>query len=187
MLATIRRQMKQPVRLSRTLVALVLAVAAASASLTAGCASPPEESTADRVKPAEKPAAPDLSTPESAVRAYTDWISYSYRTLDSDAASPTCSPAEAVRVDSYVEYNRQQGRAIEQQLVSAEYEPVLIGSSKATVTGSEQWEYRYLDPAATAYLGSTRAASYEVTYTVVPKGPSTWVVDSVRASSPGSR
>ena len=70
------------------------------------------------VKAVAAPAAPDLSTPLSSVKSYLDWTTYAYLIGDSDVATMTFSPAEEVRVNSYVQLNKEKGRLIEQKLVA---------------------------------------------------------------------
>jgi len=66
-------------------------------------------------KPGVQPPPPMLRDPRTAVCSYQLWISYAYRVLNSDVASMTFDPYEEVRVNSYVMYNLQEGRAIDQR------------------------------------------------------------------------
>ncbi len=131
----------------------------------------------------------DLSEPESAVKSYTDWISYAYRVLDSDVATHTFTSYEEVRVNSYVQYNLQQGRGIEQFLADYDYDLVATTDATATVVGSEFWRYRYFALDGSRYLTEPREASYDVTYTVVLGEDGLWRVDKVevkRLDTPGA-
>lgn len=130
---------------------------------------------------ATEPAAPDLSSPESAVRSYLDWISYAYRLADSSVASNTMTPWEGVRIDSYVQLNVQEGRALEQSLVSFKTRSVSIEGTSAVVVAGEDWEYRYINISTGYYDGELRQASYDATYTVA-RYPEGWLVDKVEAT-----
>lgn len=163
------------------LLILTFTVTLALALLT-GCSSDPGVTVSDAAIPPVVPSEPILTNPEAAVRSYADWIGYAYRVLDSDVATRTFTPNEEVRVDSYVQYNLMEGRAIEQHLQRSDYERVKP-SSEGTVTlaGSEYWLYRYIDPQKQSYLTAPLEASYEITYTVVRQDDGRWLVDKVRA------
>lgn len=124
--------------------------------------------------------------PESAVHSYLSWISLAYRLLRSDVASPTFTENEEVRVDSYVEFNRQQGRAIDQRLVGFEVRSTVASELTATVVASEAWRYRYISTATGDYEGETHAVSYDTTYTVVRGPAGGWRVERVEASPVGA-
>ena len=153
------------------MIALVLL--AAATSVLAGCSrnAPP---------PPSRPGPPVLTAPIEGVRSYLDWISYAYRVGDSGVASATFSPAEEVRVNSYVEYNRERGRAIEQHLTHLELKETDVTGSRTTVTGQESWRYRYISLRTARYLGGWLTASYDTTYTLVRERRG-WVVDRVEA------
>lgn len=155
--------------------------------VSAGCGSGCSPKAAEQPTVAEpvRPADPDLSTPESAVEAYTDWISYAYRVSDSDVASHAVSAYQQMRVDSYIELNRQKQRAIEQQLVDASYRVLEREEPTATVAGTEAWTYRYVSPDGNRYLGDISEVSYEVTYTVILEAARGWVVERVEVA-PGA-
>jgi len=118
------------------------------------------------------------------VYSYLTWISYAYRLLDSDVATMTFSPAEEVRVNSYVELNREKGRAIDQRLVDSRIKSVVSKGVTATVGVRESWVYRYIDTSTAKYSSPVLKASYDSTYTVI-KGRSGWLVDSVRVAPLG--
>lgn len=133
---------------------------------------------------ADKPKAAVLSTPEDAVRSYLDWTSYAYRTAQSDAALPTMSNYEEVRVDSYVQYNLQQSRVIDQSLDSITFGKTSTEGTRTLVPTHETWTYRYVSvKTAGKTLEGPYKASYDATYTVIQKSKGTWVVDSVQATS----
>lgn len=133
-------------------------------------------------KPGEQPPPPMLRDPRTAVYSYQLWISYAYRVLNSDVASRTFSPYEEVRVNSYVEFNRQEGRAIDQKIVVAKVKSVESKGATATVAMHEEWVYRYISTKTGLYSSPANSAAYETTYTVI-KQRGDWVVDSVVATS----
>ena len=135
-------------------------------------------------KPGEQPPPPALEDPRSAVYSYLLWISYAYRVLNSDVASRTFDPYEEVRVDSYVQLNREQGRAIDQRLLVANLKSLSSQGSTATVALHEEWVYRYISTTTGKYASPVLNATYETTYTVVRQGDD-WVVHSVEATSSG--
>lgn len=138
----------------------------------------------DKVTEAVVPQAPNLMSPQEAVEAYTDWISYAYRVLDAQVATPTMTPDEQVRVDAYVEYNREKARAIEQTLLDADYTTLPSATAtSALVVGSERWTYRYIAADASRYLTVPAQASYEVTYAVLSQPGDGWVVDRVEVAA----
>lgn len=127
--------------------------------------------------------------PEQAVYSYLLWISFAYRILNSAVASPTYSIWEEVRVDSYVEYNRQQGRAIDQRLLSFKLKekPKISGDATATVVAEERWKYRYISLKTKQYSSPWYDVTYDTTYTVVrdKERGGAWVVDKVQAAARG--
>ncbi|MDH4140014.1 MAG: hypothetical protein OEV43_05520 [Coriobacteriia bacterium] len=173
---TSSRGLAQRRRLARTisLFALIAAIVACSS----GCAS--EQSSDSGL-----PAGPDLSTPGSAVRSYLDWVSYAYRTAESDVASHTMTPWEGVRVDSYIELNRQDGRAIEQSLTLFEVRSLEAAENTATLAAYEEWDYRYFSLQTGEYVSEPLEASYDSTYTVVLQPDGRWLVDKVEVTALG--
>ena len=134
---------------------------------------------------ASKPKPPVLTTPESAVRSYLDWVSYAYRIGTSEVAGPTMTPLEEVRVDSYTQYNLQKLQLIDQTLKSITFGKASIEGSRAIVPATEKWDYRYVSiKTAGKTVGGPYSASYDTTYTLVRSGQS-WVVDSVDAAASG--
>jgi hypothetical protein len=184
----------------RPLLALALTLALLGLAAAGGCSGPngsaktgtnassettPGQFPAEKPAPAKLPAPPDLADPTKAVASYLDWTSYAYRILDSDVASMTFDPSEEVRVNSYVELNRQQGRAIDQRLLLFQLGGVASAGATATVAAKEQWAYRYVDTKTGTYSSPVLTASYDTTYTVVKNASGVWVVAKVDATSVG--
>jgi len=133
-----------------------------------------------------RPKASDQSTPESAVRSYLDWVSYAYRIAKSDVAAQTATEQEMVRVDSYVQYNLEMPRIIDQTLESIAFGKVVTKDRKAVVPAMEKWSYRYVSiETAGKTLEGPHEASYDTTYTLVKTDKGVWVVDSVDAKALG--
>ena len=166
----------------------LLYAAAALALLACGCDGPvsgdTDPTSAGEVATAVVPESWDLGTPESAVRSYLDWISYSYRMADSSIPTATMTPEEFVRVDAYVQFNLMDGKGIEQSIENMEVRSVSEEATTAVVAAREDWTYRYFSLDTLTYLTEPLAVSYETTYTLV-KGDSGWLVDRVEASAQG--
>ena len=182
---------------SRALLAAVLMTVLVAGLLLAGCngssqntgaAVNSSESTvtalfpATTPEPGQQPPPPMLRDPRTAVHSYLVWITYAYRVLNSDVASKTFDPYEEVRVNSYVMYNYQEGRAIDQRLLVSNLKDWESKGSTATVSMHEEWAYRYISTKTGKYTSPVNTASYETTYTVV-KLKDNWVVHSVEATS----
>jgi hypothetical protein len=180
--------------------AALAVVGVLAVSLLSGCGTPSgsggSQQSSENMTPGQfpetKPVAvqppppPQLKKPETAVFSYLLWISYAYRILDSNVATMAFSPMEEVRVNSYVELNRQKGQAIDQRLVAYKVTGVPKQTdTTATVTARETWVYRYIDIKTVKYKSPVNTVSYETTYTVV-KTPKGWLVDSVDAKAVGS-
>ncbi len=124
----------------------------------------------------------DYSTPENAVQSYLDWMSYAYRVTDSQVATSAMTDWEWVRVDAYLEMNRQEGRGIDQSLIELEVLGVEGSETTSTVRTHELWTYRYFGPDA-EYISDEMTATYSVEYTVIrPEGTPNWLVDRVKAT-----
>jgi len=180
------------------ILALALAAVIVGVMLVAGCTNPKQtgdsgddarsvETTAGQFPattplPGKQPPPPALKDPRTAVYSYLLWISYAYRVLNSDVASKTFDPYEEVRVNSYVMYNFQEGRAIDQRLLGATLRDWESKGATATVSMSEDWVYRYISTKTGKYTTPALKASYDTTYTVV-KLKNDWVVHSVEATS----
>jgi len=136
---------------------------------------------------AAKPAPPDQTSPESAVRSYLDWTSYAYRIAQSSVAVPTMTSLEEVHVDAYVQLNLQRSRLIEQTLDSITFGTPSAGATSTIVTAKEQWTYSYLSiEAGNKVLGGPHTVSYDTTYTLVKDAArGVWLVDSVEAKALG--
>lgn len=162
-------------------VAAIIVLALGSVS----CAGRSERSHARPAEPVV-PAPPVLTDPISAVRSYTQWISYAYRVANSDVATHAFSLYEEVRVNSYIQYNLLEKRALEQTLVAGDYRVVSAGETTATVAGVERWRYRYITPDGRRYLSPEYTATYDITYTVIYEPPKGWVVDRALAKPRGA-
>jgi len=134
---------------------------------------------------ANKPAPWVLTSPESAVRSYLDWTSYAYRISESSVATPTMGAKEEVRVDSYIQFNLQKSKLLDQTLVSITFgKPSTTGTS-TILPATEHWSYRYVSISKVGEtVGGPYTADYESTYTLV-KTKRGWLVDSVAAKALG--
>jgi len=129
-----------------------------------------------------KPKAVNLKTPEAAVRSYLDWTTYAYRIGQSAFAAPTMSSYEGVHVDSYIQYNIEKSRLIDQTLTSITFGKPSVAGTRTLVPTVEAWTYSYLSTASgNKVLGGPFTAAYDTTYTVVKSPNGGWVVDSVDA------
>jgi hypothetical protein len=170
--------------IARPAPAAILFATLLCAALLSGCTPAPPApagSIGAPVVEASVPPMPDLSAPIPAVRAYLDWSSFSYRMANSDISSATMSPYEAVRVDSYIQLNREKNRAIEQALT--EYAPAEVSrtATRAVVTAVETWRYRYFTLDTQRYLTDSYTTTYDATYSVIAT-QGVWYVDAVEAT-----
>lgn len=160
---------------------LVVATAAFLAlMLLVGCSNTSESTTPERsTYPAAAPTY-DFSNPQAAVRSYLDSITYAYHTADSEMATPAMTAWEWVRVDAYIEKNRQEGKGIEQKLTDLQFKAQSGEEPTVTVSTTESWSYRYFALADGKYMSEELTAAYVNDYTVVlEKGA--WKVDKVEA------
>lgn len=166
----------------RSLIVALALAALLSVVLVAACSAAPG-AVGSKARPTLVPPSPMLTSPRTAVYSYLLWISYSYRVLNSDASSPTQGPDEGVRVDSYVELNREKDRAIEQTLTALDIRSVTTKGETSTVVARENWLYRYITVSTDTYASPQYGASFDSTYTVVldPK-TRTWRVFQVQAT-----
>ncbi|MDO8847857.1 MAG: hypothetical protein Q7W51_05675 [Coriobacteriia bacterium] len=135
---------------------------------------------------ASEPEAPDLSTPEAAVRSYIDWTSYAYRTAQSQAALPTMSTYQEVHVDSYIQYNIQKSRLLDQTIVELEFGEITVEGDTATVPVKEAWKYSYVSiEEAGEVIGGPYEIEYDAVYSLLKTESGDWVVDSVDATALG--
>jgi hypothetical protein len=167
---------------ARIRVGLALSLILAMAMTGCSHAGKPAESAVSR------PAAPaglELSSPEAAVRSYLAWTAYAYRIGNSDVATQTMGPREEVRVNSYVEMNRERSRVIDQRLVAIGFGQPSGEGTTVVLPAHETWEYRYLSITDEKPLSAMYTATYDTTYTVVSTTPEKWVVDHVDAKPLG--
>ncbi|MHB9004564.1 MAG: hypothetical protein ACYC6C_10965 [Coriobacteriia bacterium] len=158
---------------------LIASTVLCAALLAVGCSGNPDAPVADTVGPARPPTHVDRTTPESAVRAYLDGITYTYRMANSDAASDTMTPYEFVRVDAYVQLNVQEGRALEQTLTAFDVREVTGREPTMTVSTYEEWLYRYFSVENMEYLSEDATATYQADYTVIKQDDGLWLVNEV--------
>jgi hypothetical protein len=104
---------------------------------------------------------------------------------NSDIATLTMGPREEVRVNSYAQMNKEQGRVLDQKLVLIKFGTPKIKDNQATIPAHEEWEYRYLGLADEKPTSPLYKASYDTTYTVVSMTKGRWVVDNVEAKALG--
>ncbi|MDZ4168888.1 MAG: hypothetical protein U1E26_04430 [Coriobacteriia bacterium] len=140
----------------------------------------------DKEPPAPvEPPPPMLRNPETAVFSYLLWITFAYRVLNSDVATHAFDEWEEVRVNSYVELNRQESRAIDQRLLKFEPRAVETKGDTATVSAREEWVYRYISTGDGTYSTPRHEATYDTTYTVVNVQDKGWLVHKVEATPIG--
>jgi hypothetical protein len=167
------------------LAALLLAVVLGTAGLLVGCAesaSTASDGVGTPLTEAVVPAPPDLSAPVPAVRSYLAWAGFSYRMANSEISSRTMGPYEGVRVDSYIQLNREKNQGMEQELTAFTPVEATRSETSALVTASEAWRYRYFSLDKRRYLTPWYAASYEATYSVIAT-QGVWLVESVEATA----
>ena len=161
--------------------------AEASAPVGANMAGPAQKVIISRQALESRPKPWVLSTPQSAVRSYLDWMSYAYRIAESSAATPTMSEKQEVRVDSYVQFNLQSSQLLDQTLQSITFGKPSVSSTSTLLPAKEHWTYRYV---SISDVGKTKSgpytADYETTYTVVKNKKGNWVVDYVDAKAIGA-
>jgi hypothetical protein len=158
--------------------AVAFVVAALSVAFAAGCG----PSTVEIAPRPGSPAAPDLASPDAAVRSYLDWTSFSYRMANSELATLTCTPEWGVHIDSYIQLNRQETqRGIDQLLTRFEKRSESVDGTRAVLVAYEEWDYRYFSLVDERYLSPVHKASYDTTYTLVTDG-GRWLVDDVAAT-----
>ena len=95
------------------------------------------------------------------------------------------SPAEEVRVNSYLQLNKERGQLIEQKLVLFTPGVADIDGTRAVLPTREEWEYRYLSLDGSKALTPAYKASYDATYTLILASPKRWLVDAVEAKPQG--
>jgi hypothetical protein len=143
---------------------------------------PANEVLGELVKPAVPPGHLSMATPKQAVVSYLKAISFAYRHANSAIALPTMTSTESVRVDSYVELNREEGRVLEQQLVDFQVKSLRTTKTAATLVAAETWRYRYIDVKSRRYKGPEHTARYETTYKL-ERSKAGWLVAAVDAKA----
>jgi len=108
----------------------------------------------------------DLSSPEQAVRTYLSWLTYSYRNMDSEIATPTMTPDLAQRVGYYITMNAATEKALNQRLDSFEIIDIEVADTVARVTTEEGWTFNYMS-LQTGQFDEPVIARYRVVYTVL--------------------
>lgn len=141
--------------------------------------------TGSTLAPPRPPIHMSQSTPQAAVFSYLEGLNYAYRLADSEIASQTMTPYEWVRVDSYIEFNRQQGRGIDQTITAFDVRGMTGKEPTVTVSTYEEWLYRYFDLETEKYTSADLTATYDAKYTVVKSG-GTWLVDKVDVTPVGT-
>lgn len=117
------------------------------------------------------------------MESYLAWTAWAFTMANSDLATPTMTPDEEVRVNSYVQLNKERQRVIDQRLTALKFGDVTVEATRAIVPASESWEYRYLSIDGKSVVTPTYTARYETTYTVLAVAPNRWLVDSVEAKA----
>lgn len=128
-----------------------------------------------------------LRDPKTAVYSYMVWISYAYLILDSEPAfkQHVFDEFEEVRVNSYVELNKQRGKRIDQRIGETKVKSMRTKEPTATVALEENWRYRYIDLKSGTYTGPWYDVTYDSTYTVVKDPEYGWQVHGVSAQPRG--
>lgn len=132
-----------------------------------------------------RPPAPVFDTPRQAVDSYLAWVSFAYVMANSDVATAAFSPQEEVRVNSYVELNKQKNQRIDQRLKSIKTGAEVKQGKNVLLPAREVWTYRYLELNSAKALSPEYTATYDTTYTLIPRGGGGWIVDSVEANAIG--
>jgi len=160
--------------------------AEASAPVGANMAGPSQKVVISKQSVAAKPAPWVLTSPESAVRSYLDWISYAYRITESSVATPTMTAEQEVHVDSYIQANLQKSQILDQKLASITFGKPSVTSTSTTLPATEHWSYRYV---SISEVGKTVAgpytADYQMTYVLTKNKAGEWLVDTVDVKALG--
>lgn len=132
-----------------------------------------------------RPEAPDLDTPAAAVRSFLGWTSYAYRIAQPSVAAPTMTSNWEVHVDSYIQYNIQKYRVIDQELTSITFGTPIVKNAKTTILpATETWSYRYVSAETPGkILEGPYTARYDTRYTLVKSDDGDWAVDEVHATA----
>ncbi|MDR3686221.1 MAG: hypothetical protein P4L93_04605, partial [Coriobacteriia bacterium] len=113
---------------------------------------------------------------------------YANRIGQSTVAQSVATADEGVRVDSYIQYNVEKKRLLDQKLNSIVFGTPSSASSTGTlVPAKEQWTYSYLSiDTGNKSVGGPYSISYDTTYTVAKQKNGTWLVASVKATPKGT-
>jgi hypothetical protein len=131
------------------------------------------------------PAPPRFTTPREAVVSYLAWVSFAYEMSNSDVATQTFTPEEEVRVNSYIQLNKEKNQRIRQRLVGFEPGKESRVGSSTLVPARETWNYSYIALSSGSSASPTYTASYLTTYTLVPRDGGGWIVSTVEAKALG--
>lgn len=133
--------------------------------------------------PAVEPPAPDLETPEAAVRSYLMWLSYAYLTRDSNSLIDVLTDAQWKRASEYISLNYSKGRAIDQRCVEFTVHKVRVDGSMASVNVRERWLYRYVNTSGNSYSGPAEDITYDCLYELKYVEGEGWLVAAVDANT----
>lgn len=174
--------------LSAGLLAVVLVAGVAGCRPSGGNGSAGGAAGSSSAQPTDQPGPPGappplvLSDPRASVMTYIAWVNRAYRLADSQVATAAMDPYEHVRVDSYIQLNREKGRAIEQELLGFELTGLGTRDGTATLAARERWRYRYFALDTLKYQGPEHLARYDATYTVtLDPAKRLWFVSRVEA------
>lgn len=166
---------------------ITIVVVAVLATSISGCArarhapstpETPTEATSGALPPIQAVERIPSSTPKQAVTAYLSAIPEAYFSLEVTAVAPFVTERQEVREDSYIELNRQEGKALEMTLLSYRVleapEPSDDGTS-AVVRTDETWRWRYWDVQTRKPSTGWATTTYRMEYSVERHG-SGWLV-----------
>ena len=134
----------------------------------------------DMEDPVPLPQEMNLTSPEAAVRSYLAWVTYAYRTMNSEIATPTMTPDEASRISYYITANRSEDKILNQRLDSLKFSNIHVSDAVATVIADEAWIYNYQSE-KTGNFDELQTVEYEATYTLILV-EGMWKVQSVDAA-----
>lgn len=183
MKAMLKRHIQYRVR--RAIVPICLAALLAVGFLAVGvaaCSRQQPTAAPQSLAPPVVPDKQDLGSPDAAVRTYLQFTTLAYRMANSDVSSRVASPDEGVRIDSYIELNREKDRGLEQQLQSFTKRSESKEGTRVALAGKETWRYRYFSLSKKQYVTPMYTTSYETTYTLIHDA-SGWLVDKVDAKN----
>jgi hypothetical protein len=144
---------------------------------TIGCSAPVRDLEADIPTPLDT----KQSTPQEAIESYLAWLTYAFRNMDSEVATPTMTPDLAQRTAYYITMNAADEKALNQRLDSLTFVQVEVQDTVATVKTNETWTFNYLS-LRTGNFDEPQVVRYEATYTVLMID-GIWRVQSVDVKS----